>query len=49
MRLFVGVLSRPDESVRLVGLRLLRHFVPLLDRAPGTGSGEHLSQTLPMP
>ena len=34
MRLFVGLLGRPEESLRLLGLRLLLSFVPLLPAEP---------------
>ena len=34
VRLFVGLLGRPEESLRLLGLRLLLPFVPLLPAEP---------------
>ncbi len=34
VRLFVGLLGRPEESLRLLGLRLLLSFVPLLPAEP---------------
>ena len=34
MRLFVGLLSRAEENLRLLGLRLLLSFVPLLPAEP---------------
>ncbi len=34
VRLVVGLLSRPEENLRLLGLRLLLSFVPLLPAEP---------------
>ena len=34
VRLFVGLLGRPEEDLRLLGLRLLLSFVPLLPAEP---------------